>query len=245
MRYESYKPQLVSLNNQRVTALTNLKTYINDPDLNEIEVAGKLEMADNPFANYSKDDLYQITRDERLELKMADEQVKLAKYQRNIAYSAIMPKVQLSGAVQWQGNTNDLTSLTHNRSSNVAVAVSLPLFNGGKNAASIQKATIGMKEAAYQLEQIEDYVYTDVDAAYRNVGETLSNIDATAEVVKQAEEALRLSKLLYENGSATQLELMTAESGYIGAKSNYISTVFQYNIAVEDLKQSLNHLITK
>ena len=121
----------------------------------------------------------------------------------------------------------------------------MPLFNGGKNAASIQKATIGMKEAQYQLEQIEDFVYTDVDAAYRKVNETMTNIYATQDVVKQAEEALRLSKLLYESGSATQLELMSAESGYIGAQSNYISSVFQYNLAVEDLKKSLNNLLVK
>lgn len=156
-----------------------------------------------------------------------------------------MPKVQLGGTVQWQGNTDDLSTLNHNRSSNISVGVSLPLFSGGKNAAGIQKASIGVKEAAYQLEQIEDYVYTDVETAYRKVEETLTNIDATEDVVRQAEEALRLSKLLYENGSATQVDLMTAESGYIGAQSNYISSVFQYNLAVEDLKKSLNHLLTK
>ena len=245
VRYESYKPQLVSLNNQLVSALTNLKTFINDPSLGDISVIGKLEMIDNPYRGMTIEDLKEITKNERLELKMASEQQKIAKYQRNLALSSIMPKVQVGGTVQWQGNTDDLTTLNHNRSSNISLGVSLPLFNGGKNAASIQKATIGMKEAAYQLEQIEDFVYTDVDAAYRKVKEMQSNIDATKDVVKQAEEALRLSKLLYENGSATQLDLMSAEGGYLGAKSNYISSVFQYNLAVEDLKKSLNNLLTK
>ena len=245
VRYESYKPQLVSLQNQLVSALTNLKTYINDPTLKDISVMGKLEKIDNPYTGMSIDDLTQLTKTERLELKMAKEQQKIARYQRNLALSAIMPKVQLGGTVQWQGNNDVFADMTYNRSSNISVGVSLPLFNGGKNAASIQKANIGIKEAAYQLEQVEDFVYTDVDAAYRKVEEMQSNIDATEDVVSQAEEALRLSKLLYENGSATQLELMSAESGYLGAKSNYISSVFQYNLAVEDLKKSLNNLLTK
>ena len=243
VRYESYKPQLVSLKNQRVSALTNLKTYINDPKLGKVEVIGKLEQIDNPYFGMSIEDLLELTKNERLELQMAAEQQKIAKYQRNLAWSSILPKVQLGGNLQWQANTDDLTDLNHLRSSNISVGVSLPLFNGGKNAASIQKAYIGVKEAQYQMEQIEDFVYTDVDAAYRKVEETLSNIYATEDVVKQAEEALRLSKLLYENGSATQLELMSAESGYLGAKSNYISSVFQYNLAVEDLKKSLNNML--
>lgn len=245
VRYESYKPQLISLENQLVSALTNLKTYINDPSLKDISVIGKLEKIDNPYRGMSIDDLTQLTKTERLELKMVKQQQKMAKYQRNLALSAIMPKVQLGGTVQWQGNNDVFADIAHRRSSNISVGVSLPLFNGGKNAASIQKANIGIKEAAYQLEQIEDFVYTDVDAAYRKVEEMQSNIDATEGVVTQAEEALRLSKLLYENGSATQLELMSAESGYLGAKSNYISSVFQYNLAIEDLKKSLNNLLVK
>lgn len=245
VQYESYKPQLVSLKNQRVSALANLKTYINDPQLDDVSVAGKLEMIDNPYTGMSIDDLNEITRDRRLELKMAEEQTKLAKYRRNLAWSSISPKVQLGGAVQWQANDNVLADLDHKRSSNVSLSVSLPLFAGGKTAAGIQKANIGVREARYQLEQIEDFVYTDVDAAYRSVEETLSNITATDGVVKQAREALRLSKLLYENGSATRLELMAAESAYIGAQSRYISSVFQYNLAVEDLKKSLNAMLTK
>jgi len=245
VRYESYKPQLVSMKNQLVSALANLKTFINDPELTEITVTGKLEQIDNPYAGMSIDDLLELTKTERLELKMGEEQQKIAKYQRNLAWSSIMPKVQLGGNVQWQANDDVFADLDHLRSYNVNVGVSLPLFNGGKNAASIQKAYIGVKEAQYQMEQIEDYVYTDVDAAYRKVAEMQTNIYATENVVKQAEEALRLSKLLYENGSATRLELTSAESGYLGAKSNYISSVFQYNIAVEDLKKSLNNLLTK
>ncbi|MCD6337221.1 MAG: TolC family protein, partial [Candidatus Marinimicrobia bacterium] len=245
VRYESYKPQLVSMKNQLVSALANLKTFINDPELKEVAVIGKLEQIDNPYSSMSIDDLLELTKTERLELKMAKEQKKIAKYQRNLAWSSTMPKVQLGGNIQWQANDNVFADLNHLRSSNVNVGVSLPLFNGGKNAAGIQKAYIGVKEAQYQMEQIEDFVYTDVDAAYRKVAEMQTNIYATEDVVKQAEEALRLSKLLYENGSATQLELMSAESGYLGAKSNYISSVFQYNLAVEDLKKSLNNLLVK
>lgn len=244
VRYESYKPQLVSLKNQLVSALTNLKTYINNPSLEDIAVIGHLEKIENPFEGMSLEDLTQLTKEERLELKMVQEQQKLAQYQRNLAWSTIMPKVQIGGNLQWQANNDLIADLDHRRSSNVALSVSLPLFSGGKNAAGIQKANIGLKEAQYQLKQMENFVYTDVDAAYRKVEEMQSNIYANEGVVKQAEEALRLSKLLYENGSATQLELVSAESGYLGAKSNYISSLFQYNLAVEDLKKSLNNLLT-
>ena len=242
VRYESYKPQLVSMKNQRVSALTNLRTYINEADIDSVTVAGDLEMIPNPYSGLNAEELFRISKNERLDLRMAEEQKKIAKYRRNIAWSSIMPKVQLGSGVQWQGNADDLSDLEHRRSSSVSMSVSLPLFTGGKNAAGIQKAVIGVREAEYQYEQLEDHIYTNVDGAYRKVRESLSNINATRGVVSQAEEALRLSKLLYGTGSATQLDLMSAESSYISAKSNYIRSVFEYNLAVETLKKALNNL---
>jgi outer membrane protein TolC len=244
VRFESYKPQLASLNNELISAKSNLMTYINDPDLSEIRVSGTLEQVQNPYAGFTVKDLQNITLNERLELQMADEQKKIAAYQRNIAWSNIMPKLQIASSLQWQSNVDALSDLDHRRSSNVSLSLSLPLFTGGKSAAGIQKAAIGVKEAGYQKDQIEDLVLNEVDAAYRKVEEMQANINAVEDVVKQAEEALRLSKLLYETGAATQLDLMTAESGYIGARSNLISSIFQYNIAVEGLKRALNNLLT-
>lgn len=242
VRYESYKPQLISLKNQRVSALTNLKTYINDPGIDSLSIVGKLDKIENPYDGLDIDDLLQISRNERLDLLMAEEQRRIAGYQRNIAWSNIMPKVQLGSGIQWQANTDEFSDFDHIRSSSISLSVSLPLFSGGKNAAGIQKAIIGVREANYRYEQTENYIYSDVDAAYRKVNETLSSINANNDVVRQAEEALRLSKLLYETGSATQLELMSAESNYLSAKSNYIQSVFEYNLAVETLKKTLNNL---
>ncbi|MDZ7820389.1 MAG: TolC family protein [Candidatus Marinimicrobia bacterium] len=242
VRYESYKPQLISLKNQRVSARTNLKTYINDPEIDTLNVVGKLEKIENPYSGLEIDDLLHISRNERLDLLMAEEQKKLAKYQRNIAWSNIMPKVQIGSGMQWQANTYDLNDLNHHRSSNISLSVSMPLFSGGKNAAGIQKAVIGVREANYRYEQTENHIYAEVDAAYRKVKETLSNTHANQEVILQAEEALRLSKLMYETGAATQLDLLNAESSYISARSGYIQSVFEYNLAVETLKKSLNNL---
>jgi outer membrane protein len=244
VRYESYKPQLISLKNQRVNALNNLKTYINDPDLEEINITGGLEQIPNPYSGIPPEELISLGRENRPELQMAEQQKKISAYQRSIAYSHILPKVQLGSTVQWQGNADAIDELNHRRNSNISVSVSLPLFSGGKNAVGIQKAGIALREANYQYEQAVNYIENDVDAAYRSVEEAYSNILATADVVDQAEEALRLSKLLYETGSATQADLLTSESAYLTSQSNYISSVFQYNIAVESLKKALNNIIT-
>lgn len=244
VRYESYKPQLISLKNQKISAVNNLRIYINDPSLEEIRVSGKLEEIPNPFDGIAVESLLELAKQKRLDLQMAEEQKKLAGYQRKLAYSSILPKVQIASALNWQGNADVIADLNYRRSSNVSLSVSMPLFNGGKNAAGIQKAGIGLKEANYRYKQIADYVSIDVDAAYRKVEEAYSSILATADVVSQAEEALRLSKLLYETGSATQLELMSAETVYLSSRSNYISSVFQYNVAVEGLKKALNHFMS-
>lgn len=242
VRYESYKPQLVSLKNQYQTAISNLKAYMNVEMDTKLSVTGQLKVIDNPYAFMTLEDVLELAESKRLELKMADVQKSMAKHQKTLALSSIMPKVQLSSALSWTANTDDIEVMDYNRSSNVAVAVSLPLFAGGKRAHQIQQAKIGVKEADYQYEQTRDYILTDIETAFNKISETYVNIQATENVIRQAEEALRLSKLMYDAGSATQVDLMTAESGYLGAVSNYISSVFQYNLAVESMKKSLNYI---
>jgi len=87
-----------------------------------------------------------------------------------------------------------------------------------------------------------DYILSDVENTYLNVLETKKRVEFNIVLIRQAEEALRMVKLLYENGRATQVELLSAESGLLNAKSAYLSSVFEYNSSILQLKKAINKL---
>jgi outer membrane protein TolC len=118
----------------------------------------------------------------------------------------------------------------------------VPLFNGGRKLAGIQKAKISEKELALQLRQMELLIEADVESAYLMLQESVMKIESNSRVVEQAAEALRLARLMYENGSVTQLDVLNSESGWLQAQSAYLSSIFEFNVALNNLKSAINQL---
>ncbi|HAE86411.1 TPA: hypothetical protein DCG86_00130, partial [Candidatus Marinimicrobia bacterium] len=113
---------------------------------------------------------------------------------------------------------------------------------GGKHLASVQQANIDLKKYDLQMEQAMDFILSEVEKAYLKVYEAQEKVESIAALVEQADEALRMVKIMYENGGATQVEVLNAESGALGARSSYLSSVFEFNTAILQLKQAINKL---
>ncbi len=241
-KYREIKPTLISLKNQRIMLLTNFKSFLNINQDEALSISGELTLMDNPFHDYTIDEIKKKAVANRNELKLLSHQKQLLKSQRLMAASSGLPKVSFSADLRHQAQADDTDKLEYFRSKNIGLSVSVPLINGGKNLASVQKANIELKKNELQLEQTLNYILADVEQAYLKVYETEEKVETNAVLVKQAEEALRMVKILYENGSATQVELLNAESGFLGAKSAYAGSVFEHNVAIVLLKKSINQL---
>lgn len=241
-KYREIKPTLISLNNQRKMLLTNFKSFLNIDQEEDLNISGELNMTDNPFHEYTIEEIKETAVVNRNELKLLSHEKQLLRSQRLMAASSGLPKVSFSADLRHQAQANDFDDLEYFRSKNIGVSVSIPLISGGKNLASVQKANIELKKNELRLEQTLNYILADVEKAFLKVKETEEKVETNAVLVKQAEEALRMVKLLYENGGATQVELLNAESGLFGAKSAFSSSVFEHNVAVVQLKKSINQL---
>lgn len=241
-KYQEIRPSLISLKNQQKVLENNFKMFLNLDQEEEIILVSDLTMLDNPFVTYTIEDIKQEALEKRNELKLLEEQRIILKAQRTLAVSGGLPKVSLSADLRHQAQANDIDNLQYYRSKNVGIGVSIPLFSGGKNVASVQKATIELKKNELQLEQTINYILSDVETAFLKVQEAQEKVETNAVLVKQAEEALRMAKILYESGGATQVELQNAESAVLGAKSAYAGSVFEYNTAIVNLKKSINQL---
>lgn len=242
VKYREIGPKLVSLKNQRQTLMTNLKTFLNLKEDKEFELSGQLIPDSNPFRDYSLEEIKEEAMQNRPELTLLQQQKAILKSQRLLAASAALPKVNLQADVTHQAQAETRDDLEYYRSKNVAVSVSIPLFKGGKNLASVQQANIELKKHELEYEQAEDHILSEVENAYLMIFETAKSVESNTALVRQAQEAVRLAKIMYENGRATQVELLSAESGLLNAKSAYLSSVFEYNTAILQLKKAINKL---
>lgn len=242
VKYREIIPRLVSLKNQKQNLMTNFRTFLNLDIEDELVLSGELTLVDNPFQSTTLEDIKHEALANRYELILLKHQKDLLKSRRILAASSALPKVSVTADVRHQAQADSQDDMEYYRSKNVAVSVSIPLLSGGKHLAAVQQANIDLKKHELQLEQTIDYILSEVEKTYLNLFETRKKVESNAALVEQAKEALRMVKIMYENGSATQVEVLSAESGALGAQSAYLSSVFEYNTVVLQLKKEINKL---
>src|SRR5690606_31170305 len=158
-------PQLVQARNQRDVAMLNLKRLINLPADAEVELTTDLDAQTSagtdlvaialPAPEAAEDLL-----NRRAALRAAREQVAIYEEQVDIARSAYLPTIALTGNLTRQafptGTFGFPGSDDWRDDWTVGFAVQLPLFQGFKRGADVDAAKAQVRQAELQLDQLRE-----------------------------------------------------------------------------------------
>jgi len=93
-----------------------------------------------------------------------------------------------------------------------ALIFSVPLYDGGVSHYQKEQALESVKQLTYDLEQAERDAVLQIEEVYRQLVDRWRAISVAEENVEQAEEALRVAVLRYENGISTNVELLESQA---------------------------------
>lgn len=93
-----------------------------------------------------------------------------------------------------------------------AIVLSVPLYDGGVSHLQREQALEAVEQLTLDLEQAERDAVLQIDETYRQLVDRWKAISVAEENVTQAEEALRVAVLRYENGISTNVELLESQS---------------------------------
>ncbi len=96
------------------------------------------------------------------------------------------------------------------------------LFDNGATSSGIAAASAGVDRARLDLERLESGVELEVREAYLSVSKAGAEVDAARELVRYADENLRLAQVRYRGGVGTALELQDAEQRDGGAHQRLV-----------------------
>ncbi len=116
------------------------------------------------------------------------------------------------------------------------------LYDGGRTAAQVNQFKADQATAESNFEKAARQARYDVEEAYINQESRLKQIETATGAVKQAEEALRLSRLRLDAGVGTQLEVITAESDFTRADVNRVQAIIGYNQSRASLERAVSGL---
>lgn len=168
------------------------------------------------------------TRPDLRSLRWAVEQ---AKAQVEVAETSNNPSLDLINTTTNQ----NATGFSPGTSNTTAIVLSVPLFDGGVSHFQKEQAVESVRQLTYDLEQAERDAVLQVEELYRQLKDRWRAISVAEENVVQAEEALRVAVLRYENGISTNVELLESQSArtiarfqLAQAKSNFILSKWSF-----------------
>ena len=121
----------------------------------------------------------------------------------------------------------------------VAGALTQPIFSGGRTEARTAAAEARERAALAQYQQAVRTAFGEVRSALVSQSRSRERFEAESARAAALTETLRLARLRYENGIASQIEVIDAERGLLAARIARIDALRAHRAAVADLFRAL------
>ncbi len=134
------------------------------------------------------------------------------------------------------GSQNDFDN------ANVALQLSIPIFEGFKVSSKVNQAQYQFVEASEKMEQTYRKVVKDVRNNFNNVGASISSIKAYEQSVVSSESALSATQAGFEVGTRTIVDVLNRTRDLYDSKRQLSDARYSYIKSILALKQAAGTL---
>jgi multidrug efflux system outer membrane protein len=160
----------------------------------------------------------------RPDVIQAEDQLRAAKANIGAARAAFFPSISLTG--QGGSTTASLASLFAPGTAvwSFVPTITVPIFEGGANRASLDYAKAQDRIAVAQYEKAVQTAFRETADALAVQGVINARLSAQQGLVDAAADSLRLATALYDRGQDTYLDVLTAQRTLYAAQQALVST---------------------
>jgi multidrug efflux system outer membrane protein len=175
----------------------------------------------------------------RRDLVEAERRLAAANARVSVARSEMFPSIALTAVLGSESAA--LSNLFSGPAGlwTVAAAISQPVFSGGRTEARTAAAEARERAALAQYQQAVRVAFSEVRTALASQSRARERFDAESERARALRETLRLARLRYESGIASQIEVIDAERGLLAARIARVDALRAHRAAVADLFRAL------
>ena len=175
----------------------------------------------------------------RPDLVEAERRLAAANARVAVARAELFPSIVLTGFLG--GESASLSNLFSGGAGvwQLAAAVTQPIFAGGRLEARTEAARARERAALEQYLQAVRTAFGEVRTALTAQARTRETYEAESARAEALSETLRLARLRYQSGIASQLEVLDAERGLLDARRARIDALRAHRAAVADLFRAL------
>lgn len=232
---------LTSAENNYDIAIATLNNLIGAPIDTELKL-----MDDLDYRHYdlSLQECTEVALNNRPDVLAKDFAVEAKKAQIDIAGAENKPSVGASVSRGW--GSDRLLGNEESNSNNkwmVGVGLSWNFWDNNQTQANVNVAKADVRAAEEEAEAARDTARLEVQTALLNIKAAEKNINTTKTNVERAEEDYKIAQVRYAAGVGTNLEVMDAQEKLTEAKTQYYTSLYNYNVSKADLDKAMGLMV--
>lgn len=124
----------------------------------------------------------------------------------------------------------------------VGVELNIPLYQGGAEDSKIRQAQHQFRQAQQEYDYQERLIEQQVRSAYLSIESAVSQVKAQQRALAAAETAAEATKLGFEVGTRTAVDVLTALRDVFAARRDYVTARYNYLLSTLQLRQAAGTL---
>jgi outer membrane protein TolC len=125
---------------------------------------------------------------------------------------------------------------------NIGLSVNVPIFDGFSRKYKIQQARYTVEKTKQSIGLVEQGIDFQIKSANVTINNGLETLKTQKRNLDLAQEVLRVSKIKYQAGTGSNIEVITAESALKEAQTNYFASLYDLLLAKIDLDKAKGKL---
>lgn len=235
-----------------------MKFQMNYPQDQPIDIIGNIQevRVDTTMAQYSRDgwDYRQ-----RPDYKVLEVNQRLQQLNVKNQYANAVPVISAFGSLGASSQSTDIGGLFTTNSgiaetstigpdkwysfSQVGVSLSVPIFTGLSRSARIQQEKLKLMQIDNNFVNLRNAIDLEIKQASLSFENALRTVISQRENQELAGNVARVTKIKYEQGVGSSLEVTDAESALRQAQTNYYAALFDAMVAKVDLDKAFGRLL--
>ena len=175
----------------------------------------------------------------RPDVKAAEMALAACYYNTNSARAAFYPQITLSGTAGWTNSSGAGIVNPGKLLANLIGSLTQPLFYRGTNIARLRQAKAQEEQAKIGFQTTLLNAGNEVSNALALYQNTVAKVNSRTMQVNSARKAAEDTKELFNLGTSTYLEVLTAQQSYLSAQLSEVSDTYSQMQAVINLYQAL------
>lgn len=165
----------------------------------------------------------------RVEYALAQTQLKLNTLDLKRYKSQFLPSLAAFGNSSFQYQNNTFGDLYNKSYPSVVVGLKLnvPIFSGGQRLYRVKQAQYAVQKSNNDLSNTKNAINLDIKKSITDYTNSITSLQNQKSNLDLANEVLRVSKIKYEQGVGSSIEVTQAQTSLKEAENNYINALYE------------------